>query len=712
MAVLDGIKGLFRRKDKGFNPLNTSWIMEKMNLPEGSDEKQLKPLPLIGHLPSRVQMGLLLMVMIFAAVLFLLTAFFSFQSSGSNAEKRAIATEMEMLSQRLSRGMTQAMLGDRVGFEVLEDAYKRFDADLVRLEKTTGLLAGKDMKRELGEIREIWDGTFRPGPGKLSIQSLLDQKSVLTSLGNLLSQVNTNDAMLSMQVREFAQLAATRSAPKEQAAAAQLSLMATQMSRYANALLAGESYNPEWVPQLSSNVSLFNKVTTAFKEGNAELGIAAASDPDLARVLTRIIENSKPYGELSNTVQKNNTALVAARLSSLAILRDAESLLTGASALADEYELGTKGTISNIIEVVFAAIALGALYLLVRVFNQESVRRRLNSEAENRRNQDAILRLLNDMADLADGDLTVRAAVTEDVTGAIADSINYTIEELRTLITEINRATGQVTRVTGQAQDISQELLTAAERQSHEIEDTNQTVSRIVHSIQGVSGSAVESSRVAHASLTAAEQGADAVNNQIKGMNEIREQIQETAKRIKRLGESSQEIGEIVELISDITEQTNVLALNAAIQAAAAGDAGRGFSVVAEEVQRLAERSGEATKQIGAIVKTIQADTHDAVAAMELSTQGVVEGAKLSDAAGAALSEIGQVSRELARLIESIAHETEDQTKLATHVNESMRAILAITEQTTSGAKSSADVVGQLTGLAADLKNSVSGFKL
>lgn len=506
MAVLDGIKGLFKKKDKGFNPLNTSWIMEKMNLPEGSDEKLLKPLPLIGHLPSRVQMGLLLAVMILAAVLFLLTAFFSVQSAGRNAEKRAIATEMEMLSQRLSRGVTQALLGDRVGFEVTEDAYRRLDEDLVKLESSVGLLAGRDMKRELGEIRQIWDETFRPAPdkpSKLSIQSLLGQKPTLTSLGDLLSQVNTNDAMLIMQVREFAQLAATKLSPREQAAAAQLSLTALQMSRYSNALLAGESYNPEWVPQLSSSVGQFNKVTAAFKEGNAELGIAAVSDPDLVRVLARIIENSKPYGELSNTVLKSNSGLVAARLSSLSILRDAESLLTDASELANEYELGTKNTISNIVEVTLAAIALGALYLLVRVFNQESVRRRLNSEAENRRNQDAILRLLNDMADLADGDLTVRAAVTEDVTGAIADSINYTIEELRALITEINRATEQVNRVSGQAQGISDELLTAAERQSREIENTNQTVSRIVHSIQGVSGSAVESSRVAHASLTA-----------------------------------------------------------------------------------------------------------------------------------------------------------------------------------------------------------------
>ena len=708
MAMMDSIKGLFSKKDGAFGSLTT--IMEKADQPTAADAEKVSPLPLIGHLRSRVQMGLLLAVMIISSALFLFIAFVAFQSSGRNAEMRAISTEMSMLTQRLSRGLTQAMLGNSEGFDIMEGAYKRFDHNLDTLEERTGFLVGKS--KDLVEIREIWDNTFRPSPGKPSIISLLDQKNSLLALSSRLSQVSSVDALLEQQTREFAQLASGRLSVKEDLIADQLPLLAMRMSRYANVLLTGESYSPEWVPQLVASVARFNKLTTAFKQGDGALGVAAVNDPELVRVLNRIIDNAKEYSLLLEILRRNNLGMVDARIASLAILRDSETLLDKTAQLANEYESGTSTVASTVVEILLAIVALGALYLLVRMFNQEALRRRLQSETENRENQEAILRLLNDMADLADGDLTVRAVVTEDLTGAIADSINYTIEELRTLITEINRATEQVTRVTGQAQQASSELLTAAERQSHEIKDTNQAVNLIVQSIQGVSGSAAESSKVAHASLSAAEQGVDAVNNQIKGMNEIREQIQETAKRIKRLGESSQEIGEIVELISDITEQTNVLALNAAIQAAAAGEAGRGFSVVAEEVQRLAERSGEATKQIGAIVKTIQVDTHDAVAAMELSTQGVVEGAKLSDAAGAALSEIGRVSHNLARLIESIAHETEGQSKLATRVNASMRDILSITEQTTQGTKLSAEAVGQLFGLAAELKSSVSGFKL
>ncbi len=708
MAVLDRIKGLFSKSEANSAPLTT--IMDQSVLQVGAEDAALRPLPLIGHLPNRTQMGILLGTMIVSGVLFLIVAFVSFQTSGRNAEMRAISNEMSMLSQRLSRGLTQAMQGAAEGFDTMDRAYKRLDSSLEALEGKTGLLVPKS--KELVEIREVWDKTFRPAPGKPSILSLLDQKNSLVALSSGLRQANAADAVLETQARELVQTGAGRLSSREESYASQLPLLVLRMSRYSNALLSGDSYNPEWVPQLTAAVERFNKLTMAFKKGDSSLGITAVSDPDLVRQLNRVIESAKDYLVLLEILRRNNGGMIDARIASQAILRDSEILLDKSTQLANEYEAGTGTLTANIIQVLLAVVSLTSLYLLVRMFNQEALRRRLESEKENKNNQEAILRLLNDMADLADGDLTVRAVVTEDLTGAIADSINYTIEELRSLITEINRATEQVTRVTGQAQQASSELLSAAERQSQEIVDTNAAVNQIVHSIQGVTQSAAESSKVANASLLAAESGAEAVNNQIKGMNEIREQIQETAKRIKRLGESSQEIGEIVELISDITEQTNVLALNAAIQAAAAGEAGRGFSVVAEEVQRLAERSGEATKQIGAIVKTIQADTHDAVAAMELSTQGVVEGAKLSDAAGTALAEIGRVSRDLARLIELIARETEGQTRLATQVDASMKDILGITEQTSQGTKISAEAVGQLYNLAAELKSSVSGFKL
>ena len=366
-----------------------------------------------------------------------------------------------------------------------------------------------------------------------------------------------------------------------------------------------------------------------------------------------------------------------------------------------------------------AFFALIVLIITTRVYRTEvnaretsMDRQRRLSEEERNHTQAAILRLMNEMGDLADGDLTIRTTVSEDITGAIADSVNYTIEELAALVSRINDAAGRVTNATQAAQHTSAELLNATERQSYQIEDAGATVQNMAQQMIASSERALHTAQVARRSLESARKGADSVENTIRGMNAIREKIQETSKRIKRLGESSQEIGEIVELISDITEQTNVLALNAAIQAASAGDAGRGFTVVAEEVQRLAERSAEATKQIAAIVKTIQTDTQDAVGAMENATRDVVEGARLSDAAGQALAEMGQVSMDAAHLIEQISTDTQNQAAEATRVAESMKDILAITEQTTHGTKQTAESVGQLTDLAIELKGSVSGFKV
>ncbi len=370
--------------------------------------------------------------------------------------------------------------------------------------------------------------------------------------------------------------------------------------------------------------------------------------------------------------------------------------------------------------VVFALLALAvlgvAIGLLVFFLSKKQAAAidtaMATLEKDGQDNQMAVLDLLDEMGDLADGDLTVRAQVKENITGAIADSINYTIDSLRDVVTEINRASEQVNSATNQAQETSAALLVATERQSVQITETTNAVNNMTRSILEVSSNANQAAQVAQRSLQAASQGSQAVQNTIAGMNGIREQIQETSKRIKRLGESSQEIGEIVELISDITEQTNILALNAAIQAASAGEAGRGFTVVAEEVQRLAERSSEATKQIGSIVKTIQTDTHSAVAAMEKSTEGVVAGARLSDEAGKALTEIETVSNNLARLIQSISTATEAQTQVASQVTKNMQQILEVTTQTTEGTKQTAASIGQLTSLAEELRDSVAGFKL
>ncbi len=418
-------------------------------------------------------------------------------------------------------------------------------------------------------------------------------------------------------------------------------------------------------------------------------------------------------------IQSSSAPTALAALSELEKAYVVNDNLTGTLSLALEKETANTANDTNkLLQYFLIGLALLAAAIIAAIwFFGMRQAKTIDSavmmlENDGQANQMAVLNLLDEMGDLADGDLTVRAEVRENITGAIADSINYTIDSLRDLVTGINRASEQVNTATGQAQATSVGLLSAAEKQSAQITETTEAVNNMTRSISQVSSNASQASQVAQRSLQAATQGSQAVQNTIAGMNGIREQIQETSKRIKRLGESSQEIGEIVELISDITEQTNILALNAAIQAASAGEAGRGFTVVAEEVQRLAERSSEATKQIGAIVKTIQTDTNSAVAAMEKSTEGVVEGARLSDAAGKALTEIETVSNSLARLIQSISTATEAQTEVASTVTKNMQQIQQITSQTTEGTKLTAESVGQLTKLAEELRDSVAGFKL
>jgi twitching motility protein PilJ len=503
-------------------------------------------------------------------------------------------------------------------------------------------------------------------------------------------------------------------------AANQLVMLTQRVAKNASALLVGDAIDPEVAFLLGKDTNTFRDLLGALSKGSETLRIAATSDADTKAKLAELEATFKEYQGAVGGILGSMQRLVLAKQAGSNIFRDSEALLAATDKLADAYQGSLAERAGYVVFLIALGIlALAILSLMAKVYLDDSARRtteaedsRQETERVNRTNQDAILRLMNELGDLADGDLTVTATVSEDITGAIADSINYTIEELRVLVGRINDAAGRVTSATEIAQQTSAELLAAAEKQSEEIQDAGRSALDMARQMNQVSSNANQSAQVARQSLAAAEKGAVAVQDSIKGMNEIREQIQETSKRIKRLGESSQEIGEIVELISDITEQTNVLALNAAIQAASAGDAGRGFTVVAEEVQRLAERSAEATKQIAAIVKTIQTDTQDAVSAMEQSTQGVVEGAKLSDAAGQALAEIGDVSQMLAGLIENISTDTQKQAQSATGVASKMQDILRVTEQATAGTQRTAEAVGELAALATELKGSVAGFKV
>jgi twitching motility protein PilJ len=367
---------------------------------------------------------------------------------------------------------------------------------------------------------------------------------------------------------------------------------------------------------------------------------------------------------------------------------------------------------------VIAAVALLPLaYLIVqlgrlRAATDEQQRLAMTQKQESDRNQQAILRLLDEMASLADGDLTVHTTVTEDITGAIADSVNYTIEALRKLVTTINGSAIQLDGAARQTQALATHLAKASSAQSKQIGLASESIAAMAASTEEVSGNAERASDVARHSVDVAHKGGDAVRRTIDGMNTIRETIQETSKRIKRLGESSQEIGNIVELISGIAEQTNILALNASIQASMAGEAGRGFAVVADEVQRLAERAANATKQIEVLVRTIQSDTNEAVVSMERSTTDVVGGALLAENAGAALQEIEQVSNQIASLVQNISASAYSQSSAAQNIARNMQVLREISAQSADSTTATSQSIIKLADLSAALRRSVSGFRL
>ncbi|CAG0907414.1 unnamed protein product, partial [Cyprideis torosa] len=362
--------------------------------------------------------------------------------------------------------------------------------------------------------------------------------------------------------------------------------------------------------------------------------------------------------------------------------------------------------------MIMAGMSLLALLLMVAQIQRDNRRQLVAIQEANQKSQNAILQLLDEMSTLAEGDLTVEATVSEEITGAIADSVNYAVEAMRQLVQTINLSSVRVENTANQTQATTLELSESSKGQAQQIEYVSEAIEELNRSIDKVSQNAEDCAEVAEVSVSLSQKGVQTVRGTIDGMDLIRERIQDTSKRIKRLGESSQEIGDIVSLITDISDQTNILALNAAIQASSAGEGSRGFAVVADEVQRLAERSANASKQIEALVKTIQADTNEAVQSMEQSTTHVVRGANLAEDSGRALEEIENVSHRLAGLITDISAESREQAILSDKVTELMSSIQRITGQTVAATNDTALAVGELVEQSRYLKQSVEGFKL
>jgi twitching motility protein PilJ len=684
--------------------------------------------PLVGQLPLRRQLSVLFPLIALSLLLAFLFMWLDSARSTGRTDQAQLVGDSQMHVQRLAKAAPNALRGQ-------PDAFRQLDESRMHLTQATAALQSGGvvgvarvpaiepaMQASMQTLAETWKRTEQ------AASTLLKQRPQLVAIAAGARAIEDATPRLTELTEQVLALkVASGGSASEVAAAAQLMALTQRLSRNAAALAAGGAATPEVSAVIARDATAWRDIVDGLLLGNDGRRLAPPRDAEtrqrLAELKATFLGIQNPIGTLIDGI----ATLQAARAAEQRIAGDSEPLRDALSGIAAG--LGAErggGRLHQGIVALFLVVAVLAAIALGLVHYQDMHRRaaeadlqraeaeRLEQEAKraNDQNQAAILRLMNELQEVADGDLTVQATVSEDITGAIADSVNYTVEELRDLVSRINTTAELVNRASSEAQEISSRLQAASAQQSREIRETGESVLRMATQINEVSASASESASVARQSLRAAEQGRRAVQNSIAGMNGIRDQIQETAKRIKRLGESSQEIGEIVELISDITEQTNVLALNAAIQAASAGEAGRGFTVVAEEVQRLAERSAEATKQISALIRTIQTDTQDAVAAMERSTQGVVAGTRLSDDAGNALGDIGRVSSRLAEMIEAISTTTSEQAASAGTVAHSIQRILLVTEQTNEGTQQTAGSIQQLAELARELKNSVSRFRV
>ncbi len=681
-------------------------------------------LPWLGGWPLARQQRAMLVLLGMGLAGLLAGAAAALSQASRGAEQVAAVGQAGTQSQRLAKSSTQAAMGSAPAFAEVNESAALLTRNLRGLQTGEGGLSSVPaaLQPALTALMPLVDRAEK------NAAQVVAQEKTLTKAGKALQTINRQSADLLETAEAVAVLKQQAGASVTELAAANLLVMLTQrIGKSANEFLSAEGASAEAVFLLEKDLSSFQDSAQGLLEGRPDGSLPGTRDGPAREKLQQLVKQFETTRSEARGVLGNLKGLVSAREAQGIIVADSEPLRKGLEALQQDLS-GVSGRAGWPLGLALGSLLLAAaaVFGLLRLFVLDQTNRSRQADAQrveaerqereakrvNDANQGAILRLMNELQTVAEGDLTQQATVTEDITGAIADSVNYTVEELRSLVSQVQSTVSRVTDTTAQVDETSTELLAASGEQLREIRETGDSVLKMAGRINDVSAQAQETASVARQSLRASETGLQAVQDAIGGMNTIRDQIQDTSKRIKRLGESSQEIGEITELISDITEQTNVLALNAAIQAASAGEAGRGFSVVAEEVQRLAERSADATRQIAAIVRTIQTDTQDAVGAMERSTQGVVEGARLSDAAGTALGDIDRVTRELADLIGRISEEALREARSANVVAANIQHIFAVTEQTSDGTRSTAQMVRDLSRMAQELSTSVARFKI
>jgi twitching motility protein PilJ len=615
--------------------------------------------------------------------------------------------ELRALSYRVTSLSREATSGSEAAFAELQQVVDAMDSTWSKV-PTMDASTRSVLAAEISDYDTKWQRV------KANAETIITNKETIIFLNDVATTLNESLPELQAEHNNIVEILLDNRAPADQVSVAQMqSWRAERIGRNVDKMLRGGDDAGDAADQFNLDANLFGKVLMGMSNGDVAMSISRITDPDAVKSLEEIDNLFEFVSSSVREIFEASPALFKARQASISLLDDSPLLLESLSTLSDRVSgLSSTRQPNNFTTLILGALLLVCLVVMGVMIYSSSQRRYQSTRDTNEKNQSAILRLLDELADLADGDLTTTATVTEDFTGAIADSINFTIDQLRVLVSRINETAVNVSSAAQDTQQTALHLAEASEHQAQEIAGASAAVNEMAVTIDQVSANASESASVAERSVSIANNGSKVVQNTIHGMDTIREQIQDTSKRIKRLGESSQEIGDIVSLINDIADQTNILALNAAIQASMAGDAGRGFAVVADEVQRLAERSAAATKQIEALVKTIQNDTNEAVISMEQTTSEVVRGARLAQDAGVALEEIEGVSASLADLIQNISNAARQQASSAGHISNTMNVIQEITSQTSAGTSATAGAIGRLADMAMDLRESVAGFTL
>jgi twitching motility protein PilJ len=617
--------------------------------------------------------------------------------------------DLRVKALRITQLARDATAGDELGFESLSRLNNQMNIGWTTLKKKLSQ-QGEISAAQINAVSDSWERV------STNMESLGDNREAVLFVSTVAHELNAKLPLLQDNSEQVVDALVARSAQAGQITIAQEQLwLIERIGRNIDKMIAGSEDANVAADQFRNDSNVFRDTLDAMKNGNFILGISKVTDPDAIDSIAEIEQSFNIVSSEIERIHESADELSTAQASAAALVSSAPALLTSLDQLEDLVRglpLSGHRMFNSTTTLVAVSGFLAALILLGLIIYTTTRRNLIEAEKVKDKNQQAILTLLNDISDLADGDLTAEATVTEDFTGTIADSINFAIAELRSLVQNVASTSEKVASSTDATRSTSLQLAESAENQAQEIAGASAAINEMAITIDQVSSNSAESAAVAERSVSIAKKGASVVRDTIEGMDTIREQIQDTSKRIKRLGESSQEIGDIVSLINEIADQTNILALNAAIQAAMAGEAGRGFAVVADEVQRLAERSTTATKQIAGLVKTIQSDTHEAVASMEQTTAEVVKGAELANSAGIALEEIETVSTNLAELIQDISEAAKHQATTSSHISNTMNVIQEITSQTLSGTNDTAQSIGDLAEMAVEMRESVSGFIL